>query len=77
MRAPDRLCQIESTGAYGRCAEWVGPAGVDSDGLLRRFRPEDKVGLDRQRAGQTPERVRYNGAVGRRSRAMLRSLLLR
>jgi len=60
MRAPDRLCQIESTGAPTAAR----PAWVDSDGLLRRFRPEDKVGLDRQRAPADTRAMREAFAAG-------------
>ena len=46
--AQDRLFQMEydRRRAYGRWAEWVGPAGVDGDRLMRRFRVEDSVRRD-------------------------------
>src|SRR5215510_2408343 len=46
--AQDRLFQMEydRRRAYGRWAEWVGPAGVEGDRLLRRFRLEDSARLD-------------------------------
>ena len=50
--AEDRLFQMEydRRRAYGRWAEWVGPVGVDADRLARRFRIEDSVRLDWERA---------------------------
>src|SRR5262245_34652015 len=36
--------------AYGRWAEWVGPAGLEGDRLTRRFRIEDSARLDWERA---------------------------
>jgi penicillin amidase len=52
VHAQDRLFQIEydRRRAYGRWAEWVGPAGLESDRLLRRFRLEDSVRLDWEHA---------------------------
>ncbi len=48
VHAQDRLFQMEydRRRAYGRWAEWVGPAGVEGDRLFRRFRLEDSARLD-------------------------------
>ncbi len=53
--AEDRLFQMEydRRRAYGRWAEWVGPAGLEADRLNRRFRIGDSARLDWERA--TPE----------------------
>ena len=52
VHAQDRLFQMEydRRRAYGRWAEWVGPAGVDGDRLFRRFRLEDSARLDWEHA---------------------------
>jgi penicillin G amidase len=52
VHAQDRLFQMEydRRRAYGRWAEWVGPAGVEGDRLLRRFRLESSVRLDWEHA---------------------------
>jgi penicillin amidase len=52
VHAQDRLFQMEydRRRAYGRWAEWVGPAGVEGDRLFRRFRLEDSVRLDWEHA---------------------------
>jgi penicillin amidase len=52
VHAQDRLFQMEydRRRAYGRWAEWVGPAGLDGDRLLRRFRLEASARLDWEHA---------------------------
>ncbi len=52
VHAQDRLFQMEydRRRAYGRWAEWVGPAGVEGDRLLRRFRLESSARLDWEQA---------------------------
>ena len=52
VHAQDRLFQMEydRRRAYGRWAEWVGPAGVEGDRLLRRFRLEASARLDWEHA---------------------------
>ena len=52
VHAQDRLFQMEydRRRAYGRWAEWVGPAGVEGDQLLRRFRLEASARLDWEHA---------------------------
>ena len=48
VHAEDRLFQMEydRRRAYGRWAEWAGPAGLEGDRLLRRFRLEDSARRD-------------------------------
>jgi len=52
VHAQDRLFQMEydRRRAYGRWAEWVGPAGVEGDRLFRRFRLEASARLDWEHA---------------------------
>ena len=56
VHAQDRLFQMEydRRRAYGRWAEFVGPAGVEGDRLLRRFRLEASVRLDWEHASADP-----------------------
>jgi len=51
VHAEDRLFQMEydRRRAYGRWAEWVGPAGADRDAFLRRFRLADCARRDWER----------------------------
>ena len=52
VHAQDRLFQMEydRRRAYGRWAEWVGPAGLEGRRLLRRFRLEASARLDWEHA---------------------------
>ncbi|HYB41700.1 MAG TPA: penicillin acylase family protein, partial [Candidatus Methylomirabilis sp.] len=64
--AQDRLFQLEydRRRAYGRWAEWVGPAGLEGDRLLRRFRLESSARLDWERAAADTRAMLASFAAG-------------